>query len=73
MRKIHKNARLPNKGKNLKEEENKRVASERMVIEHVIGMLKRFKIINCKYRNRRKRFSLRFNLAVKPLFGRPGP
>ncbi|KJV54910.1 IS5 family transposase ISOt6 [Orientia tsutsugamushi] len=30
--------------------------------ENVIGMLKRFKIIADKYRNRRKRFCLRFNL-----------
>ncbi len=30
--------------------------------ENVIGILKRFKIIADKYRNRRKRFSLRFNL-----------
>ncbi len=30
--------------------------------ENVIGMLKRFKIIADKYRNRRKRFGLRFNL-----------
>jgi len=32
------------------------------VNENVIGMLKRFKIIAVKYRNRRKRFGLRFNL-----------
>ncbi|KJV55040.1 transposase [Orientia tsutsugamushi str. Kato PP] len=30
--------------------------------ENVIAMLKRFKIIADKYRNRRKRFGLRFNL-----------
>ncbi|KJV86598.1 IS5 family transposase ISOt6 [Orientia tsutsugamushi] len=30
--------------------------------ETVIGMLKQFKIIANKYRNRRKRFGLRFNL-----------
>ncbi|KJV70428.1 putative transposase [Orientia tsutsugamushi str. UT76] len=30
--------------------------------EHVIDMLKRFKIIADKYRNRRKRFGLRYNL-----------
>ncbi len=30
--------------------------------ENVIGMLKRSKIIADKYRNRSKRFSLRFNL-----------
>ncbi|MDR2539526.1 MAG: IS5/IS1182 family transposase, partial [Chlamydiales bacterium] len=32
--------------------------------EIVIGSLKRFKIISDRYRNRRKRFSLRFNLIA---------
>jgi len=32
--------------------------------ENVIGMIKRFKIIADKYRNRRKRFGLRFNLIA---------
>ncbi|SPR02579.1 IS5 family transposase ISOt6 [Orientia tsutsugamushi] len=41
---------------------NLRLAEARVVNENVIGMLKRFKIIADKYRNRRKRFSLRFNL-----------
>ncbi|HEV2601212.1 MAG TPA: IS5/IS1182 family transposase, partial [Candidatus Babeliales bacterium] len=30
----------------------------------VIGMIKRFKIVSDKYRNRRKRFGLRFNLIA---------
>ncbi|KJW07148.1 putative transposase [Orientia tsutsugamushi str. UT144] len=38
------------------------LAGERVVNENVIDMLKRFKIIADKYRNRRKRFGLRFNL-----------
>ncbi len=41
---------------------NRRLAGERVLNENVIGMLKRFKIIADKYRNRRKRFGLRFNL-----------
>jgi len=41
---------------------NKKLASEHVLNENVIGMIKRFKIITDKYRNRRKRFSLRFNL-----------
>ncbi|KJV56308.1 IS5 family transposase ISOt6 [Orientia tsutsugamushi] len=41
---------------------NRRLAGERVVNENVIGMLKRFKIIADKYRNRCKRFGLRFNL-----------
>jgi hypothetical protein len=44
--------------------QNKQLAQERVLNEHVIGMLKRFKIIADKYRNRRKRFGLRFNLIA---------
>lgn len=43
---------------------NQQLASERVANENVIGMLKRFKIISDKYRNRRKRFALRFNLIA---------
>ena len=43
---------------------NQELASERVVNENVIGMLKRFKIIADRYRNRRKRFGLRFNLIA---------
>jgi len=32
--------------------------------ENVIGFIKRFKIIGDRYRNRRKRFGLRFNLIA---------
>ncbi len=41
---------------------NKEQAKKRVVVEHVIGHLKKFKIISQKYRNRRKRFTLKFNL-----------
>ena len=41
---------------------NRLVSSERVLNEHVIGLIKRFKIVADRYRNRRKRFSLRFNL-----------
>ena len=43
---------------------NRSLASDRVLNENVIGMLKRFKIIADKYRNRRKRFGLRFNLIA---------
>jgi len=43
---------------------NRQLASERVLNENVIGILKRFKIIADKYRNRRKRFGLRFNLIT---------
>jgi len=44
--------------------ENRKISSERVLNENVIGMLKRFKIITDRYRNRRKRFGLRFNLIA---------
>ena len=40
------------------------ISSERVVNENVIGSLKRFKIISDTYKNRRKRFDLRFNLIA---------
>jgi hypothetical protein len=43
---------------------NREVSKNRIVNENVIGMIKRFKIIADKYRNRRKRFGLRFNLIA---------
>jgi hypothetical protein len=44
--------------------DNQKIFSERVLNENVIGSLKRFKIISDRYRNRRKRFGLRFNLIV---------
>ena len=44
--------------------ENKKIASQRILNENVIGMIKRFKIVSDRYRNRRKRFGLRFNLIA---------
>lgn len=43
---------------------NRKLSSQRVLNEHVIGMIKRFKIISDRYRNRRKRFGLRFNLIA---------
>lgn len=43
---------------------NRNISSERVLNENVIGRLKRFKILSEKYRNRRKRFGLRFNLIA---------
>jgi DDE superfamily endonuclease len=68
IQKLHLKAELPKKKtkKNPLTKEDKKknqaLASERVANENVIGMLKRFKIISDKYRNRRKRFALRFNL-----------
>jgi hypothetical protein len=61
---------LPKKrsrGKSLTKEErsiNRDISSKRVLNENVIGRLKRFKILSDKYRNRRKRFGLRFNLIA---------
>lgn len=68
IQKLHKNSELPKKKSKkhplTKEEKakNQRLARERVANENVIGMIKRFKIISEKYRNRRKKFGLRFNL-----------
>jgi len=43
---------------------NRSIASERVLNENVIGCVKRFKILSDRYRNRRKRFGLRFNLIA---------
>ena len=43
---------------------NRAIAQRRVINEHVIRMVKRFKIVADRYRNRRKRFALRFNLIA---------
>jgi len=43
---------------------NREISSERVGNEHAIGFIKRFKILSERYRNRRKRFGLRFNLIA---------
>ncbi len=70
IQKIHNNDELQKKRnkKNFLTKKDKinncRLAIERVLNENVISMLKRFKIISDKYRNRRKRFGLRFNLIA---------
>ncbi len=43
---------------------NRAISSERVACENVIALLKRFKIIADRYRNRRRRFGLRFFLIA---------
>lgn len=68
LQKIHELTAIPKKRKkNLgltreDKKNNRKLASERVLNENVIGVIKRFKIIADRYRNRRKRFCLRFNL-----------
>ena len=68
LKKLHANSELPKK-KTKKhpltkddKKANQDIASKRVLNENVIAMIKRFKIISDRYRNRRKRFGLRFNL-----------
>lgn len=43
---------------------NRRISQQRVLVENVIARVKCFKIISDKYRNRRKRFGLRFSLIA---------
>ena len=43
---------------------NRLHAAMRIRVEHVIRSLKRFRILAGRYRNRRRRFGLRFNLIA---------
>jgi len=64
----HKNSETPkkrSKKRRLTKEEkanNKRLAKERVLVEHINRRLKVFKILSLRYRNRRKRYGLRSNL-----------
>ncbi len=70
IKKIHSKSTHPKKRSKkhplTKEEKklNKAISRERVLNENVIGLIKRFKIISDRYRNRRKRFGLRFNLIA---------
>jgi DDE superfamily endonuclease len=70
IKKLQNTSLLPKKrsrGRPLTKDErriNQSISSERALNENVIGRLKRFKILSDKYRNRRKRFGLRFNLIA---------
>ena len=67
---IHANSRLPKKKSkhhpltDTEKQDNRQLARERFVIEHIIRSLKIFRILAERYRNRRKRFGLRFNLIA---------
>jgi hypothetical protein len=70
IRKLHGNSEHPKK-KTKKQpltkadkKQNQRMSSERISIENIIRDVKIFRIIAEKYRNRRKRFALRFNLIA---------
>jgi hypothetical protein len=68
LQKIHPQTRIPKKKSKkrpltpLDKESNQALARDRVFNENVIALIKRFKIVGDRYRNRRKRFGLRFNL-----------
>lgn len=70
IKKLQKTTKLPKKSSKKRpltpeeKKENQKISSERVVNENVIGSLKRFKILSDKYRNRRRRFGLSFNLIA---------
>ena len=67
---LHASASIPHKASKLKKltaeqkYENRLQSKQRIVIEHTFAFIKRFKIFSLPYRNRRKRFCLRFNLMA---------
>lgn len=70
IQKLHPNSQLPQK-KTKKQplttedkQNNRELAKQRVRNENVIGAIKIWKITADKYRNRRKRFTLRFNLIA---------
>jgi hypothetical protein len=70
LQKIHAKTKMPKKKskkhpltKEMKKD-NRLISRDRVINENIIEMIKRFKIIADKYRNRRKRFGLRFNLIT---------
>ena len=68
IQKIHANSELPQKRSKKNplspqdKKRNKEISSQRVIVENIFAFLKKFKIISQRYRNRRKRFGLRFNL-----------
>lgn len=68
--KLHKNSLLPKKKSKKNplsvqdKRNNRKLSAQRILAEHVIGKVKIFKILSDRYRNRRKRFGLRFSLIA---------
>jgi len=67
---LHSNSSLPKKRSkkrpltNQEYQENREISRQRVFVEHTICFVKRFRILPERYRNRRKRFALRFSLIV---------
>jgi hypothetical protein len=67
---LHANSRTPQKKSKhhpltrAQKASNRSLSGQRILVENVIGRLKVFRILSERYRNRRKRFALRFNLIA---------
>jgi len=67
---LHENSQIPAKSSKLhpltqaQKAGNRKLSHVRILVENVIRRLKVFRILSERYRNRRKRFSLRFNLIA---------
>ena len=67
---IHANSLLPKKRSknhpltNQERKNNREISRNRIFVEHAIRFVKRFRILSERYRNRRKRFALRFSLIA---------
>ena len=67
---VHTNSQTPFKKTKLhpltpeQKASNRLLSRKRILIEHIIRRLKIFRILSERYRNRRKRFGLRFNLIA---------
>lgn len=66
----HKNSKIPQKKKKgtsltaREKKENRELAKERIIIEHINRKLKTFKILSSRYRNKKRDFAMRFNLIA---------
>jgi len=67
---LHENSQTPFKKSKYhaltkrEKQSNRSLARKRIEIEHIFRKLKVFRILSERYRNRRKRFALRFNLIA---------
>ena len=67
---LHPNSQIPVKKSKLhplsqeQKASHSKLSRKRILIENIIRKLKIFRILSERYRNRRKRFSLRFNLIA---------
>jgi transposase len=70
IRKLHAHSRTPQKRSKhqpltrTEKATNRALAQARIAAEHILGRLKVFRILAERYRNRRRRFGLRFNLIA---------